>query len=117
MELLVEPFMQSSIADKVVRYHVGIAHPDRVRARVRRSLGLRIGTTFKRGSGTKSIVASIALPLLVAQADRREACPETDSETARAGRGDSAEARSDLRVREVEDWCRAPVHFVAKKVG
>ncbi len=73
MELLVDPFMQSSIADKVVRYHVGIAHPDRVRARVRRSLGLRIGTTFKRGSGTKSIVASIALPLLVAQADRREA--------------------------------------------
>jgi hypothetical protein len=59
-----------------MRYHFGIEHPDRLRskilARLRRTRRVELGKTTKLGTGTESILASVALPLLVAEADRQE---------------------------------------------
>jgi len=72
MEIYLEPFVDSSLADSVLRYHFGFEHPGRQRAKILKRRGLDVGKRTRRGSGTKSILASVALPFLVAEADRQE---------------------------------------------
>ena len=72
MEMYLEPFVDSSLADNVLRYHFGFEHPGRQRAKILKRIRLDVGKRTRRGSGTKSILASVALPFLVAEADRQE---------------------------------------------
>jgi len=73
MAFYVEPFMESSLADRVMHYHFGMSHPDRKRTKILNGVGFKLGKKTRRGSGTLSMVASVALPLLLAEVGRQAA--------------------------------------------
>ena len=75
MQLLVAPTISSSVADAVIRFHSGQAHPNRFRIRKLKRLGETTGVKYamrsRRGAGTRSRLVSLALPYLVAEVDSR----------------------------------------------
>ncbi len=72
MDVFMVPFMLSAVADRVVQFLFGIRHPNRLRTKIQKERNIVLGKQIRRGSGTESIMASIALPLLVADLDNRD---------------------------------------------
>ena len=72
LDMFLEPFVDSQVADRVLRYHFGMASPNRRRSQILSDSKLILSKLRRRGSGTESIVASVAVPFLIAEEDNLE---------------------------------------------